>query len=89
MSEPLRVSEAERMRHLLEMSPAWRAEAVPADVVAPITPGSGLMWIDVGNRRDIYRYVVTVITQVVVDRNDPAFQDPNKPIGTFMTEVRG
>jgi carbamate kinase len=38
------------------------------------------------NRRDIYRYVVTVITQVIVDREDPAFKDPNKPIGTFMTE---
>ncbi|MEW6071222.1 MAG: carbamate kinase [Planctomycetota bacterium] len=37
------------------------------------------------NRRDIYRYVVTVITQVIVDRNDPAFRDPRKPIGTFMT----
>ncbi len=46
-------SEAERMRELLNMSPAWRAEAVPADVVAPIAAGSGLMWIDVGNRRDI------------------------------------
>ena len=38
------------------------------------------------NRRDIYRYVVTVITQVVVDREDPAFKNPKKPIGTFMTE---
>jgi len=37
------------------------------------------------NRRDIYRYVVTVITQVIVDREDPAFKDPKKPIGTFMT----
>jgi carbamate kinase len=36
------------------------------------------------NRADIYRYVVTVITQVIVDREDPAFKDPNKPIGTFM-----
>lgn len=46
-------SEAERMRELLDMSPAWRAEAVPADVVAPISSGSGLMWIDLGTRHDI------------------------------------
>jgi carbamate kinase len=39
------------------------------------------------NRRDIYRYVVTVITQVIVDRDDPAFEVPNKPIGVFMTEA--
>jgi carbamate kinase len=32
----------------------------------------------------IRRGVVTVITQTIVDRNDPAFQKPNKPIGGFM-----
>lgn len=36
-------------------------------------------------RRDIYRYVVTVITQVIVERDDPAFLHPSKPVGTFMT----
>ena len=30
--------------------------------------------------------VVTVATQVIVDANDPAFQDPAKPIGPFYTE---
>lgn len=30
--------------------------------------------------------VVSVVTQVLVDRNDPAFQNPSKPIGSFMTE---
>lgn len=30
--------------------------------------------------------VVTLITQVVVDENDPAFLDPTKPIGPFYTE---
>ncbi len=29
----------------------------------------------------------TVITQVLVDRNDPAFQKPSKPIGSFMGEA--
>ena len=30
--------------------------------------------------------VVTLATQVVVDRNDPAFQNPTKPIGAFYTQ---
>jgi carbamate kinase len=30
--------------------------------------------------------VVSVVTQVVVDKNDPAFQKPTKPIGAFYTE---
>ncbi len=30
--------------------------------------------------------VVTVVTQVVVDRLDPAFKNPTKPIGPFYTE---
>lgn len=30
--------------------------------------------------------VVTLATQVVVDRNDPAFQNPTKPIGAFYSQ---
>lgn len=30
--------------------------------------------------------VATMITQIRVDENDPAFQSPSKPIGHFMTE---
>lgn len=37
-------------------------------------------------RRGMKKQAVTVVTQVVVDRNDPAFQNPTKPIGSFMTE---
>ncbi len=33
--------------------------------------------------RGIDKRAATVITQVVVDRNDPAFQKPSKPIGPF------
>ena len=36
------------------------------------------------DRRDIRRYVVTVVTQVLVDERDPAFEDPSKPIGPFL-----
>jgi carbamate kinase len=30
--------------------------------------------------------ITTVVSQVVVDRNDPAFKNPSKPIGPFYTE---
>jgi len=35
-------------------------------------------------QRGIKKKVVTVITQVLVDQNDPAFKKPSKPIGGFM-----
>ncbi|MBK8986320.1 MAG: carbamate kinase [Chloroflexi bacterium] len=35
-------------------------------------------------KRGIDKAVATVVTQVEVDRHDPAFQNPSKPIGTFM-----
>jgi carbamate kinase len=28
-----------------------------------------------------------MVTQTVVDQNDPAFQNPTKPIGSFMDEA--
>lgn len=37
-------------------------------------------------KRNIKKNVATVITQVLVDRNDKAFQNPSKPIGGFMDE---
>jgi carbamate kinase len=38
-------------------------------------------------RRKIKKPVATVITQVLVDQNDPAFKSPSKPIGSFMDET--
>lgn len=37
-------------------------------------------------KRGIKKNVATVITQVLVDREDPAFRNPSKPIGGFMDE---
>ena len=37
--------------------------------------------------RGIRKGVATILTQAEVDPNDPAFQHPSKPIGTFMTEA--
>jgi carbamate kinase len=37
-------------------------------------------------RRGIVKDAATVVTQTVVDKDDPAFQNPTKPIGSFMDE---
>ncbi len=38
-------------------------------------------------RRGLRKDTATVITQTVVSKNDPAFQNPTKPIGSFMDEA--
>lgn len=38
-------------------------------------------------RRGIKKAVATVVTQVLVDKNDKAFEHPTKPIGGFMDET--
>ena len=38
------------------------------------------------NKRHLNRECVTVVTQVVVDKNDKAFENPTKPIGAFYSE---
>jgi len=35
-------------------------------------------------KRGMKNQAATVVTQVLVDKNDPAFQNPSKPIGSFM-----
>ena len=37
-------------------------------------------------RRGLNRSAIAVVTQVLVDRDDPAFADPAKPIGSHMDE---
>jgi len=37
-------------------------------------------------RVGIDKHAVTVVTQVEVDADDPAFQNPSKPIGSYMAE---
>jgi carbamate kinase len=39
-------------------------------------------------KNSVDKEVVTLITQVVVDREDPAFHNPSKPIGPFYSEYR-
>lgn len=61
---------------------------LPLDVLGAQTQGSiGYLFQQaLGNelrRRGIRKRVVTVVTQTVVDRDDPAFQRPTKPVGSF------
>lgn len=39
-------------------------------------------------KNSIDKEVATILTQVVVDKEDPAFQNPTKPIGPFYTQYR-
>src|SRR5262245_20470913 len=64
---------------------------VPLDLIVADTQGAiGYMLqqaLDNSMRRlGINRTVLTVVTQIRVDPEDPAFQNPNKPIGSFMTQ---
>ena len=37
--------------------------------------------------QNIKRNVVTIVTQVLVDKDDPLFKSPSKPVGSFYTEA--
>lgn len=37
-------------------------------------------------RRGLKKSVAAIVTQVVVDENDPGFENPTKPVGSFFTE---
>lgn len=39
-------------------------------------------------QRDLRHRAVALVTQTIVDRNDPAFADPTKPIGSHMEQAR-
>jgi carbamate kinase len=62
---------------------------LPLDVLVAMTEGSlGYILqqslLNQLRKRQMRRYVVTVVTQVLVDENDPAFKEANKPIGPFL-----
>ena len=66
---------------------------VPMDYAgADIQGAVGYMFLkalrNVFKRRGIHREPACVVTQTLVDRNDPAFANPTKPIGSHMEEAR-
>jgi carbamate kinase len=76
----------------LGMSTAAEAGAIKSDMPFPECGAMSQGYIGyhlqnaIGNEltaRGISKDVATVVTQVLVDENDPAFQHPSKPIGAF------
>lgn len=66
------------------------APAMPLETAVAMSQGQIGYWlsqaIDNAFARNRQRKkVVSIVTQVVVDRNDPAFRRPTKPIGEFYT----
>lgn len=64
---------------------------VPMDYAdADLQGGIGYMFLKAlyneFRKQKIDRKAVAIITQTLVDRNDPAFADPSKPIGSHMNE---
>jgi len=66
---------------------------IPLDVCGAETQGSlgYIIQQSLYNRmreRGIVKNIATVVTQVVVDKRDPAFNNPTKPIGPFYTREK-
>lgn len=65
--------------------------AFPLDTLVAMTEGSIGFWLQNAmqnalKERGIDKEVASIVTQVVVDKADPAFENPTKPIGPFYTE---
>ena len=76
----------------LGMATAAEAGAIKSDMPFPDCGAMSQGYIGyhlqnaIGNElaaRGMHKDVATVVTQVLVDENDPAFQNPTKPVGAF------
>lgn len=70
---------------------AHEVHTVPLDIIGADTQGSIGYMVQQCLRNSLRRHginqnVISVVTQTLVDRDDPAFQKPDKPIGGFLTE---
>lgn len=64
---------------------------MPLDTCVAMTEGSIGFWLQNAlvnelQARGIKKDVAAVVTQVIVSKDDPAFSNPTKPIGPFLTE---
>ncbi|MBQ9018320.1 carbamate kinase [Candidatus Saccharibacteria bacterium] len=74
-----------------EAAASDKAPAMPLETAVAMSQGQIGYWLTqainnafLDHRKKVN--VATVVTQVVVDKNDPAFRKPTKPIGQFYTE---
>lgn len=75
-----------------EVAASEKAPAMPLETAVAMSQGQIGYWLTqaINNaflKRGRFAKVATVVSQVVVDRKDPAFQDPTKPIGQFYTKA--
>ena len=66
---------------------------LPLDICVAETQGSIGYMIEqqmknVMMQEDLERDVITLVTRVLVDKNDPAFKNPTKPIGPYYSEEK-
>ena len=63
-------------------------EAYPLDVLDAQTEGQigYILEQELGNVLPFEKHIATLLTMIEVDRNDPAFANPTKPIGPMYTE---
>ncbi|MFV0559756.1 MAG: carbamate kinase [Enterococcus sp.] len=72
-------------------SDSEKTPAMPLDTCVAMTEGSIGYWLqnamgEVLKEKQIDKDVVSLVTQVIVDENDPSFKNPSKPVGPFFTE---
>jgi carbamate kinase len=72
---------------------AHEVHTTPLDIIGADTQGSISYMIAQAlanefRRRGIHRPIAAVVTQVLVDRDDPGFRNPSKGIGGFTTEEK-
>ena len=74
-----------------EQASSEKAPAMPLETAVAMSQGQIGYWLTqaINNafiKKNRTKKVVTVVSQIVVERTDPAFKDPTKPIGQFYSE---
>ena len=59
---------------------------MPLDICTAMSEGYIGFHLQKFIRKEIDKNITTLLTEVVVDKNDPSFDDPTKPIGKFYTK---
>ncbi|MEZ4511973.1 MAG: carbamate kinase [Chloroflexota bacterium] len=71
---------------------AHEVHTTPLDLIVADTQGAIGYMLQQALRNELFsrgirKPIVTLVTQVLVDKEDPAFQNPSKPIGSFMSHA--
>ena len=74
-----------------EQASSKKAPAMPLETAVAMSQGQIGYWLAQSIQNAFLKdgkskKVATVVTQVEVDKNDPAFKNPTKPVGQFYTE---